>query len=690
MSRFVVVLKKQIASKASSLLAGWLSICFVGIASAQTQQPLTVPRASITPSELGVVIAEGDPVSEAVGTYYAAVRGIPPENIVRIPIPTTSDVISAAAFKPLKALADARLPERVQATVLTWARPSRVVEACGMSITSAFAFGYDAKYCGGCSATQASPYYNTGTTKPWPDFKMRPSMLLPSASFAEAKLLIDRGVLSDASYPGGDGYLVRTNDVARSSPRYSDFASLPAAWNYSEGLKFNYIDNSSGTGSNSLTGKTDVLFYFTGLANVPGVASNTYRPGAIADHLTSFGGALPDGYGQMPVTAWLNAGVTGSYGTVEEPCAYRQKFPQASVVIDQYFRGATLIEAYWKSVQWPGQGLFVGEPLAQPFRDLPSSTVQGNEFVMTTRALARNSRYAVDYRASPSSPWQLLSEFEVDVPKTRSVHVPLPPIANAETRVQGPCPRGDKLSSYPGPTAYQQVAGGRAQSVVYQVSMVNFSGDACAIDRNVDLSVDVTLNGNPQQDGLTVRVAQSALELPLDDERNVAVQIDIPATAAPMTPTGRPGRYDVRMTFRNRVTGQIDHTQSASIAVLPPTSSDPVVSAPLRVVQPADNWVLVGPQGGAVETMTGQYSIPVQADVKPGSGITRVRFVLEGGGKRYETIAAGPSFSSEIVPWYMYGNYNELTMTVTGENSLGATVGEPISFLVYSRVSVYD
>ncbi|HMM72469.1 MAG TPA: hypothetical protein PKC22_09660, partial [Rhodocyclaceae bacterium] len=29
--------------------------------------------------------------------------------------------------------------------------------------------------------------------------------------------------------------------------------------------------------------------------------------------------------------------------------------------------GASLIEAYWKSVAWPGEGLFVGEPLARPF-----------------------------------------------------------------------------------------------------------------------------------------------------------------------------------------------------------------------------------------------------------------------------------------------------------------------------------
>ena len=29
------------------------------------------------------------------------------------------------------------------------------------------------------------------------------------------------------------------------------------------------------------------------------------------------------------------------------------------------------IEAYWKSVAWPGQGVFIGEPLARPYRRAP-------------------------------------------------------------------------------------------------------------------------------------------------------------------------------------------------------------------------------------------------------------------------------------------------------------------------------
>jgi hypothetical protein len=43
------------------------------------------------------------------------------------------------------------------------------------------------------------------------------------------------------------------------------------------------------------------------------------------------------------------------------------KFPRPNLVIDAYLNGETLIESYWKSVAWPGQGVFIGEPLATPF-----------------------------------------------------------------------------------------------------------------------------------------------------------------------------------------------------------------------------------------------------------------------------------------------------------------------------------
>jgi uncharacterized protein (TIGR03790 family) len=109
-----------------------------------------------------------------------------------------------------------------------------------------------------------------------------------------------------------------------------------------------------------------VMFYFTGLTHVKAIGSNRYLPGAIADHLTSSGGKL-FGSRQMSILRWLDAGATASYGTVVEPCAFTQKFPNPGIVIERYLNGESLIEAYWKSVAWPGQGVFVGEPMAAPY-----------------------------------------------------------------------------------------------------------------------------------------------------------------------------------------------------------------------------------------------------------------------------------------------------------------------------------
>ena len=64
-----------------------------------------------------------------------------------------------------------------------------------------------------------------------------------------------------------------------------------------------------------------MLFYLTGLPKVPDVDTNTFVPGALADHLTSYGGQIPN-TGQMSAIVWLQAGASASFGTVKEPCAY--------------------------------------------------------------------------------------------------------------------------------------------------------------------------------------------------------------------------------------------------------------------------------------------------------------------------------------------------------------------------------
>ena len=329
---------------------------------------------SLVAADLAVLIAEGDSTSEAIGRAYQLARGVPEANMIRVPLPVRTDSMSAADFSTLKTAIDARLPGHVQATLVTWMQPSRVSgttatgSPCSMGITSALALGYSTRYCGGCVATFTTGYYDSNSHRPFADHGVRPSMMLGAATLAEAQTLINRGVAADASLINtsnpAHAWLVRTSDTDR-SVRADDFRTL--ANTTVAGLTVHYVDNSAGNSSNVVTGQARVMFYFTGLAAVPQISTNTYLPGAVADHLTSLGGLLPDGNGQMPITAWLQAGLTGSYGTVEEPCNFAQKFPRASVMVNRYQRGDTLIEAYWKSVQWPGQGLFIGEPLARPW-----------------------------------------------------------------------------------------------------------------------------------------------------------------------------------------------------------------------------------------------------------------------------------------------------------------------------------
>ena len=407
---------------------------------------LSLPARSINASQLAVIVAAGDPLSEAIASYYQSARGIPAANIIRITLATGADTISATDFAALKTEIDAKLPGGVQATLLTWTAPSRVVGSCAMSITSALALGFDPKYCGSsCTTTAASPYYDSESALPWVDHKLRPSMMLGASTLAAAKILIDRGVQADATLPAGDGYLLRTSDVNR-AVRYTDYGALSALWSGNSGLQLSYIDNSAGAASDAISGKSNVLFYFTGLAGVPpGLTSNSFRPGAITDSLTSFGGYLPGGNGQMPITSWLDAGATASYGTVEEPCNYTQKFSRASVLIDQYYRGATLIEAYWKSVQWPGQGLFVGEPLAQPFRDSPTFSMDAGQYLISTRSLRANSSYSLQYQIGSAGSWVTLGTFKVTRAQPQSWRVALTPGAATQLRWLGPCPTNTSL-----------------------------------------------------------------------------------------------------------------------------------------------------------------------------------------------------------------------------------------------------
>ena len=314
-----------------------------------------VATARITAQQVAIVINMDDADSRLIADYYQKKRGIPQQNVIKISLPSDKNSIGEKKFAEIYAQVKKQTPDSVQYFVLAWSRPFKV--AC-MSMTSAFAFGFDRAYCAkGCKPTRMSSYYNSDSELPNAELGIRPTMMLAGSSLKQIYAMIDRGVASDGSRPEGTAYLLNTSDKARNvrSRRYRVINELLA-----ERINIEQID------SDVLENKNDVMFYFTGLKHVKAIESNHYLPGAIADHLTSSGGNLT-GWKQMSIMRWLDAGATASYGTVVEPCAFTQKFPNPGIVIERYTNGESLIEAYWKSVAWPGQGVFIGEPMASPY-----------------------------------------------------------------------------------------------------------------------------------------------------------------------------------------------------------------------------------------------------------------------------------------------------------------------------------
>lgn len=323
-----------------------------------------VPRVTgrLTANDIGLVINTADPYSVAVGEHYIRARALSDEQVLRVELPVRG-TLSREEFALLeRRLRDRFAGERIQALALAWRQPYAV--AC-LSITGAIALGADAADCShSCAPTRPSPYFNSASVRPAGELGLRPSMLLAARSVDEARALIDRGVAADRTLgrrgsPAVEALLLSSDDGHRNVR-----AALFPASGTIEGL---HVTITQARLDERLAQPGEVLLLQTGIARLPPLTALHFVPGALADHLTSMGGRLGESGGQSDALEWIAAGATASYGTVSEPCNHLHKFPHPQVLLLHYLQGASAIEAYWKSVAWPAQGVFVGEPLAAPF-----------------------------------------------------------------------------------------------------------------------------------------------------------------------------------------------------------------------------------------------------------------------------------------------------------------------------------
>jgi hypothetical protein len=183
---------------------------------------------------------------------------------------------------------------------------------------------------------------------------------------------LTRAAGADGTRPEGTFFYMQNNDV-RSKVRHDGFPAAVAE------LRALGLNAQIGAGIVP-RGQAKLLGLTTGAIHVRlPAAQASLAAGAIVDNFTSSGGVLTRVANPNPqtrISEYLRLGAAGASGTVIEPFAIAAKFPAPALQV-HYARGCTLAEAYYQSVQAPFQLLVLGDPLCQPWAQIPQVTVGG-------------------------------------------------------------------------------------------------------------------------------------------------------------------------------------------------------------------------------------------------------------------------------------------------------------------------
>ena len=335
-----------------------------------------------------VVVNTNSANSVELGEYYAAAHGIPDHHICRLGIATNLVSITSNEFRSLllspitNHIATNGLAGQIDFLVLCQEFPTRVRNAEG--VAAALFYGFKNAPRAGEAGCNLPAYVSNAycraerafrSADAWNSTNGIIAFHLVASNLPTAKLVADRGAAAQSSFPSSSTYLYFCGDQAR-GVREQRFANAQFSFTSLPGLPASCV---IATPYQQMSGKTNVIGYQDGS---PGIdilvqTNNLWLPGAYSDYLTSFGGAisnLANATGQSTILNWMGLGVTASYGTVDEPCAYLEKFPDPLMAL-YYARGFSIGESYAMAVEAPYQGLFAGDPLAAPFAAPPTISV---------------------------------------------------------------------------------------------------------------------------------------------------------------------------------------------------------------------------------------------------------------------------------------------------------------------------
>ena len=222
-------------------------------------------------------------------------------------------------------------------------------------------------------------------------------------SVTEAARYLKRSASADFKRPAGTFYFCDNRDVRASTRAHRFSAAVQALRKL--GLRGEIIPE------DLPSNRSDVCGAMLGVARFSWADSgSTILPGAICEHLTSFGAVLREGPTQTPLTELLRHGAAGSSGTVVEPGAVQQKFPLPDMHV-HYARGCSLAEAFYQSILAPFQLLVVGDPLCRPWARTAQINVEGAGNGEQLKGQLRLKPTARELKgAAPLDRWELFAD----------------------------------------------------------------------------------------------------------------------------------------------------------------------------------------------------------------------------------------------------------------------------------------
>jgi uncharacterized protein (TIGR03790 family) len=352
---------------------------------------------ALGPHEIVVLVNRNRADSGRIADAYARMRAIPTVNVIDLNIPPAftgeRPEIAPAAFtehiwEPVQtAMRERGIESHILAWVYSAGFPIRVTTQPATSIHAmTFTRNEIPSTQKTLDGTFSSPYFAGPNNPKAPEQGSQsldrlvawqgaafpiPSMMLGYTgergnSEAEILAYLRKGAAADHTSPTGTIFFTTSDDI-RSTSR---------EWQYPRTVK-DLAARGVGAVVTHVQSRNcpEVLGIMMGAAGINAARNNTFLPGAMAEHFTSYAAAF-DRKAQSKLSAWLSVGASASAGTVTEPRAMWTKFPHARFFV-HYASGCTMLESFYQSIRCPMQILLVGDPLANPFAPDDRLAIEG-------------------------------------------------------------------------------------------------------------------------------------------------------------------------------------------------------------------------------------------------------------------------------------------------------------------------